>query len=315
MVGSVLVTDARTQAAVDTVIRLESARLIAGLAHYTGDIGMAEDLAQDAVVAALEQWPGEGVPRNAGAWLMTVAKRRAIDTFRRNRELAKRYAQLGPHPGGRGGDSVTPDFDRAFSDRHRRRPAATDLHRLSPGAEPARPGSRSRCGCWAGSTTTEIARAYLVPEPTIAQRIVRAKKTLAPEHVPFEVPAADHRRGAAVGGARGHLPGLQRGLLGDGGRRLDAPRPVRGGGPAGRVLAQLTPAEPEVQGLVALLEIQSSRIAARTAPDGSPVLLLDQDRARWDRLLINRGLAALCARPRTSAGERTQNTGRTCCRR
>jgi RNA polymerase sigma factor (sigma-70 family) len=285
------VTDARTQAAIDTVIRLESARLIAGLARYTGDIGLAEDLAQDAVVAALEQWPQEGVPRNAGAWLMTVAKRRAIDTFRRNRELEKRYAQVARTLEAEG-DSVTPDFDRAFSDD-----IDDDLLRLIFTAchpvlsLPARTALTLRL--LGGLTTAEIARAYLVPEPTIAQRIVRAKKTLAQEHVPFEVPASDDRPArlssvleviylifnegySATAGDDWIRPGLCADAL-----RL------------ARVLAQLMPGEPEVHGLAALLEIQSSRLAARTAPDGSPVLLLDQDRARWDRLLINRGLAAL----------------------
>jgi RNA polymerase sigma factor (sigma-70 family) len=185
------VTDATTRAAIETVIRLESARLIAGLARYTGDIGLAEDLAQDAVVAALEQWPEEGVPRNAGAWLMTVAKRRAIDTFRRNRELAKRYAQIGRAIEA-GGDNVTPDFDRAFSDD-----IDDDLLRLIFTACHPVLGVQARVALTlrmlGGLTTTEIARAYLVSEPTIAQRIVRAKKTLAAAHVPFEVPASDQR--------------------------------------------------------------------------------------------------------------------------
>ncbi len=284
-------TDARTQAAVDTVIRLESARLIAGLARYTGDIGMAEDLAQDAVVAALEQWPAEGVPRNAGAWLMTVAKRRAIDTFRRNRELEKRYAQLARTLEAEG-ESVTPDFDRAFSDH-----IDDDLLRLIFTAchpvlsLPARTALTLRM--LGGLTTTEIARAYLVPESTIAQRIVRAKKTLAQEHVPFEVPAADDRPARLSAVLEVIYLVFNEGYSATAGDDWTRPDLCAEAVRLARVLAQLMPAEPEVHGLAALLEIQSSRLAARTGPDGSPVLLLDQDRRRWDRLLINRGLAAL----------------------
>jgi RNA polymerase sigma factor (sigma-70 family) len=291
MVLSVLVTDARTQAAVDTVIRLESARLIAGLARYTGDIGMAEDLAQDAVVAALEQWPAEGVPRNAGAWLMTVAKRRAIDTFRRNRELAKRYAQLARTLEAEG-ESVTPDFDRAFSghiDDDLLRLIFTACHPVL--SLPARTALTLRM--LGGLTTTEIARAYLVPESTIAQRIVRAKKTLAQEHVPFEVPAPDERPARLSAVLEVIYLVFNEGYSATAGDDWTRPDLCAEAVRLARVLAQLMPAETEVHGLAALLEIQSSRLAARTAPDGSPVLLLDQDRRRWDRLLINRGLAAL----------------------
>jgi RNA polymerase sigma-70 factor, ECF subfamily len=291
MVGSVVVTDARTQAAIDTVIRLESARLIAGLARYTGDIGLAEDLAQDAVVAALEQWPAEGVPRNAGAWLMTVAKRRAIDTFRRNRELEKRYAQIGRTLEAEG-DGVTPDFDRAFADD-----IDDDMLRLIFTACHPVLSLQARVALTlrllGGLTTAEIARAYLVPEPTIAQRIVRAKKTLAAEHVPFEVPAGDQRAARLSAVLEVIYLIFNEGYSATAGDDWMRPALCAEALRLARVLAQLAPDEPEVQGLVALLEIQSSRIAARTAPDGSPVLLLDQDRARWDRLLINRGLAAL----------------------
>jgi RNA polymerase sigma factor (sigma-70 family) len=285
------VTDARTQAAIDTVIRLESARLIAGLAHYTGDIGMAEDLAQDAIVAALEQWPAEGVPRNAGAWLTTVAKRRAIDTFRRNRELEKRYAQLARTLEAEG-DSVTPDFDRAFSDD-----IDDDLLRLIFTAchpvlsVPARVALTLRL--LGGLTTAEIARAYLVPEPTIAQRIVRAKKTLAQEHVPFEVPAIGDRPARLAAVLEVIYLIFNEGYSATAGDDWTRPGLCADAVRLARVLAQLMPGEPEVHGLAALLEIQSSRLAARTGPDGSPVLLLDQDRARWDRQLINRGLASL----------------------
>jgi RNA polymerase sigma-70 factor, ECF subfamily len=289
--GSVLVTDARTQAAIETVIRLESARLIAGLARYTGDIGLAEDLAQDAVVAALEQWPAEGVPRNAGAWLMTVAKRRAIDLFRRNRELEKRYAQIGRALEAEG-DGVTPDFDRAFADD-----IDDDLLRLIFTACHPVLSLQVRVALTlrllGGLTTAEIARAYLVPEPTVAQRIVRAKKTLAQANVPFEVPAADERQARLSSVLEVIYLIFNEGYSATAGDDWMRPALCAEAVRLGRVLAQLAPAEPEAHGLVALLEIQASRTAARTSPSGDPVLLLDQDRTRWDRLLINRGLAAL----------------------
>jgi RNA polymerase sigma-70 factor, ECF subfamily len=291
VVGSFLVTDARTQAAIDTVIRLESARLIAGLARYTGDIGLAEDLAQDAVVAALEQWPAEGVPRNAGAWLMTVAKRRAIDTFRRNRELEKRYAQIGRTLAAEG-DSVTPDFDQAFADD-----IDDDLLRLIFTACHPVLSVQARVALTlrmlGGLTTAEIARAYLVPEPTIAQRIVRAKKTLAQARVPFEVPAPEERPARLSSVLEVIYLIFNEGYSATAGDDWMRPALCAEAVRLGRVLAQLAPDEPEVHGLAALLEIQASRIAARTSPSGEPVLLLDQDRTRWDRLLISRGLAAL----------------------
>jgi RNA polymerase sigma-70 factor, ECF subfamily len=295
------VTDARTKAAIETVIRLESARLIAGLARYTGDIGLAEDLAQDAVVAALEQWPAGGVPRSPGAWLMTVAKRRAIDAFRRNAELAKKYAQIG-HALAAEGEGVVPDFDRAFADE-----IDDDLLRLIFTACHPVLSVQARVALTlrllGGLTTAEIARAYLLPEATIAQRIVRGKRTLAQAHVPFEVPGASERPArlasvleviylifnegySATAGDDWMRPGLC----------AEAVRLVR-------VLSELAPTEPEVHGLAALLEIQASRIPARTDSDGAPVLLLDQDRARWDRLLINRGLAAL-QKAQDQGGER-----------
>jgi RNA polymerase sigma factor (sigma-70 family) len=289
--SSVLVTDARALAAIETVIRMESARLIAGLAHFTGDIGLAEDLAQDAVVAALEQWPADGVPRNPGAWLMTVAKRRAIDQFRRNRELEKRYAQIGRTLEAEG-DGVTPDFDLAFSDD-----IDDDLLRLIFTAchpvlsVPARTALTLRM--LGGLTTAEIARAYLLPEPTIAQRIVRAKKTLAAAGVRFEVPAPDQRPGRLASVLEVIYLIFNEGYSATTGDDWMRPGLCAEAVRLGRVLAQLAPDEPEAHGLCALLEIQASRIAARTGPSGDPVLLLDQDRTRWDRLLINRGLAAL----------------------
>ncbi|MBO0838968.1 MAG: sigma-70 family RNA polymerase sigma factor, partial [Actinobacteria bacterium] len=284
-------TDATTQAAVETVIRLESARLIAGLAHYTRDIGLAEDLAQDAFVAALEQWPADGVPRNPGAWLMTVAKRRAVDEFRRGADLQRKYAQIGRTLAVEG-EAVTPDFDRAFSDD-----IDDDMLRLIFTACHPVLSVQARVALTlrllGGLTTAEIARAYLMPEPTIAQRIVRAKKTLGAAHVPFEVPDADQRPARLASVLEVIYLIFNEGYSATAGD--DWMRPALCGEAVrlGRVLAQLAPAEPEVHGLIALLEIQASRIPARTDAAGDPVLLLDQDRARWDRLLINRGLAAL----------------------
>ena len=280
--------DDRARAAIETVIRLESARLIAGLAHYTGDIGLAEDLAQDAIVAALEQWPADGVPRNPGAWLMTVAKRRAVDFFRRSSELEKKYAQIGRAMA----DTITPDFDQAFADD-----IDDDLLRLIFTAchpvlsVPARVALTLRL--LGGLTTAEIARAYLVPEATIAQRIVRAKKTLAEAQVPFEVPAAGERPARLSSVLEVIYLIFNEGYSATAGDDWMRPALCAEAVRLGRVLAQLAPAEPEVHGLVALLEIQASRIPARTDGAGRPVLLLDQDRTRWDRLLINRGLAAL----------------------
>ncbi len=284
-------TYATTRAAIETVVRLESARLIAGLARYTGDIGLAEDLAQDAVVAALEQWPDEGIPRNAGAWLMTVAKRRAIDMFRRNRELAKRYAQIGRALEAEG-VGFTPDFDRAFSDN-----IDDDLLRLIFTACHPVLSVQARVALTlrmlGGLTTAEIARAYLVSESAIAQRIVRAKKTLADAHVPFEVPGSDERPARLSSVLEVIYLIFNEGYSATAGDDWMRPALCFEAVRLGRVLAQLAPDEPEVHGLVALLEIQASRLAARTGPSGEPVLLLDQDRARWDRLLINRGQAAL----------------------
>ncbi len=284
-------TEARTRAAIETVIRLESARLIAGLARFTSDIGLAEDLAQDAVVAALEQWPADGVPRNPGAWLMTVAKRRAIDLFRRNRELEKRYTQIGRSLAAEG-DGVTPEFDRAFSDD-----IDDDLLRLIFTACHPVLSVQARVALTlrllGGLSTAEIARAYLAAEPAIAQRIVRAKKTLAAEQVPFEVPPSAERATRLSSVLEVIYLIFNEGYSATAGDDWMRPALCAEAIRLGRVLAQLMPDEAEVHGLVALLEIQSSRFNARTGPSGAPVLLLDQDRARWDRLLINRGLAAL----------------------
>ena len=270
---------------------MESARLIAGLARYTNDVGLAEELAQDAVVAALQQWPESGVPRNSGAWLMTVAKRRAVDLFRRNRELERKYAQIGRALEAEG-DSITPDFDRAFSDE-----IDDDLLRLVFTACHPVLAVQARVALTlrllGGLTTAEIARAYLVPEPTIAQRIVRAKKTLAKAQVPFEVPGSKERPARLSSVLEVIYLIFNEGYSATAGDDWMRPELCEDAVRLGRILAQLTPAEPEVHGLVALMEIQASRVRARAGPSGEPILLLDQDRSRWDRLLINRGLAGL----------------------
>ena len=284
-------TASEAHAAIEAVVRIESARLIAGLARYTGDVGLAEELAQDAVVAALEQWPESGVPRNAGAWLMTVAKRRAVDTFRRNRELHRKYAQIGRALEAEGA-GVTPGFDQAFGDHiddDMLRLMFTACHPVL--AVPARTALTLRL--LGGLTTAEIARAYLVPEPTIAQRIVRAKKTLARARVPFEVPGAEERPARLASVLEVIYLIFNEGYSATAGGDWMRPALCEDALRLSRILAQLMPEEPEGHGLAALLEIQASRIRARAGPSGEPILLLDQDRHRWDRLLINRGLAAL----------------------
>ena len=285
-------TGAPAHAAIETVIRLESSRLIAGLARYAaGDIGLAEELAQDAVVAALEQWPQAGVPANPGAWLMTVAKRRAVDQFRRRQELDRKYEQIGRALEAEGDDG-TADLDRV---------AAADidddlLRLIFIACHPVLPVTARvalTLRLLGGLTTAEIARAYVLPEPTIAQRIVRAKKTLAAAHVPFETPDDSQRPARLSSVLEAIYLIFNEGYSATAGDDWMRPALCQESLRLGRVLAQLMPAEPEVHGLAALLEIQSSRLAARTGADGSPVLLLDQDRARWDRQLINRGLANL----------------------
>jgi RNA polymerase sigma factor (sigma-70 family) len=279
-----------THRAIDAVWRIESPRLIAGLARMVRDVGLAEDLAQDALVTALEHWPRSGVPDNPGAWLMATAKNRAIDRLRRKQLLDRKHEELGREVAVR--EMTVPDFDSALDDD-----VGDDLLRLVfVSCHPvlstdARVALTLRL--LGGLTTDEIARAFLVPEPTIAQRIVRAKRTLSEKNVPFEVPRRAelaerlssvleviylifNEGYSATAGDDWMRPGLCEDAL-----RL------------GRVLAELAPKEPEVHGLVALMEIQSSRSRARVGPSGEPILLLEQSRAQWDQLLIRRGLTAL----------------------
>ena len=277
-----------TRRTIDAIWRIESARLIGGLTRVVRDVGLAEELAQDALVAALEQWPTSGVPDNPAAWLMATAKHRAIDSLRRGTLVARKHEDLA-HELER---SLTPDLDAALDDH-----VGDDLLRLifischpvlSTEAQVA-----LTLRLLGGLTTVEIARAFLVPEPTIAQRIVRAKKTLSEAGVPFEVP-----RGADLVERLSSVLGVLYLIFNEGysataGDDLMRPALCEDALRLGRVLAQLAPHEPEVHGLVALMELQASRSAARVGPDGAPVLLLDQDRARWDQLLIRRGLAAL----------------------
>ncbi len=277
--------------AIDAVWRIESARLIAGLVRMVRDVGLAEDLAQDALVAALERWPADGIPANPGAWLMATAKRRAIDLLRRRTMHDRKEPQIA-HEVEAQLDAATPDADAALDD-----PIGDDLLRLvficchPVLATEARLALTLRL--LGGLTTDEIARAFLVPVPTLAQRIVRAKKTLADARVPFEVPrpAELPERLASVLGVVYLI--FNEGYSATAGEDWVRPALCDDALRLGRILAGLMPAEPEVHGLVALMEIQASRLGARVGPGGEPVLLLDQDRARWDPLLIGRGLAAL----------------------
>ena len=270
---------------------MESARVIAGLARMVGDVGLAEDLAQDALVAALEQWPDSGVPDNPGAWLMTTARRRAIDMLRRRTLLQRKQEQLGYEIEAQL-ERAIPDLDAELDDDigdERLRLVFTCCHPVL--STEARVALTLRL--LGGLTTPEIARAFLTSEATVAQRIVRAKRTLAEARVPFEVPRASelHERLASVLEViylvfnEGYAA-----TAGDDWLRADLCEDALR---LGRVLATLMPDESEVHGLVALMEIQASRLHARVGPSGEPVLLLDQNRARWDRLLITRGLEAL----------------------
>ncbi|WP_345631143.1 RNA polymerase sigma factor [Rugosimonospora acidiphila] len=281
-----------THRTIDAVWRIESARLIAGLVRLVRDVGLAEDLAQDALVAALEQWPSSGVPDNPGAWLMSVAKRRAIDAIRREKVLERKHEQLGRELEIERGTGVA-DFDAAVDGAE----VGDDLLRLMFIACHPVLSTEARVALTlrllGGLTTPEIARAFLIPEPTVAQRIVRAKRTLADKRVPFEVPGGDERAARLSSVLEVLYLIFNEGYSATAGDDWVRPALCEEAMRLGRVLAELTPREPEVHGLVALMEIQASRLRARVGPSGEPVLLLDQDRGAWDQLLIRRGLAAL----------------------
>ena len=289
-----------THRAIDAVWRIESPRLIAGLARIVRDVGVAEDLAQDALVAALEQWPQSGVPDNPGAWLMAAAKHRAIDHFRRNTRLERKHEELGRESviqkiGARevrAGEDQMKDLEAAFDDD-----VGDDLLRLMFVACHPVLSTEARVALTlrllGGLTTDEIARAFLVPEPTIAQRIVRAKRTLAEARVPFEVPRGDELAARLSSVLAVIYLVFNEGYSATAGDDWMRPTLCEEALRLGRVLAELAPQEPEVHGLVALMEIQASRSRARVGPSGEPILLNDQNRAHWDQLLIRRGLAAL----------------------
>jgi RNA polymerase sigma factor (sigma-70 family) len=273
------------------VWRIESPRLIASLARMTRDVGLAEDLAQDALVSALEQWPSEGIPRNPGAWLMAIAKRRGIDHFRRNKLVDHKHQQIGYEMEARQEDA-TPDFDAALDDD-----VGDDLLRLIFTACHPVLSTQARVTLTlkllAGLTNQEIARAFLATETTIQQRIVRAKRTLADKKIPYEVPSGPElsvRLGSVLEVI--YLI-FNEGYSATAGDDWMRPALCEDAQRLGRVLAGLAPNEPEVHGLVALMEIQASRASARVGPEGRAILLMDQDRRRWNQVLIQRGLAAL----------------------
>lgn len=290
LVSSAAVTQQDAHRAIEAVWRIESPKLVAGLTRMVRDISLAEELAQDALVVALRQWPETGVPNNAGAWLMTTAKRRAIDYFRRNKMVARKLDELGHDVVEK--ERTAPDLDAALDDDigdDLLRMVFTSCHPiLSPEARAA-----LTLRLIGGLTTEEIARAYLVPEPTVAQRIVRAKRTIAEARIPFEVPRGEERAERLASVLEVVYLIFNEGYSATAGADWLRPQLCDEALRLGRVLAGLAPEEAEVHGLVALMEIQASRAAARIGPSGEPVLLLDQDRARWDRLLIRRGLAAL----------------------
>jgi RNA polymerase sigma factor (sigma-70 family) len=278
-----------TDRAIDAVWRIESAKVIAGVARIVRDVGLAEELAQDALVAALEQWPESGVPDNPGAWLTATAKHRAIDRLRRDTRLAQKYEQLGY--------DLQTEQERAASATTADDDIGDDLLRLIFTACHPVLSTDGRVALTlrllGGLTTDEIARAFLVPASTIAQRIVRAKRTLAEAHVPFEVPAEDERAARLSSVLEVLYLIFNEGYLATAGDDWMRPALCEDALRLGRVLAELAPRESEVHGLVALMEIQASRSKARVGPSGEPVLLLDQDRSRWDYVLVRRGLAAL----------------------
>ena len=284
-----------THQAIGAVWRIESAKIVAGVARMVRDIGLAEELAQDALVAALERWPADGIPDNPGAWLMTTAKHRALDRLRRDKVLGEKLEQIGQDLQAQEA-LIVPDFVDAL-DAARADEIGDDLLRLIFTACHPVLSTEARVALTlkllGGLTTHEIARAYLVPEPTIAQRIVRAKRTLSEARVPFELP-----RGEALGARLASVLEVvylvfNEGYTATAGDDWMRPALCDEALRLGRMLAELAPQEPEVHGLLALMELQASRSKARVDAQGRPVLLADQDRSRWDRLLIRRGLASL----------------------
>jgi RNA polymerase sigma factor (sigma-70 family) len=276
--------------AIEAVWKIESSKVIAGLARMVRDVGIAEDLAQEALVAALEQWPESGVPANPGAWLMVTAKHRAIDLFRRNSRMTRKHEELGREVAAL--ELTVPDLNAALDD-----PIGDDLLRLVFISCHPVLSSEARTALTlrllGGLTTEEIARAFLVPEPTIAQRIVRAKRTLAEKHIPFEVPRGTDLAARLSSVLEVIYLIFNEGYSATAGDDLMRPSLCEDALRLGRILAELVPQEPEVHGLVALMEIQASRSRARIGPSGEPILLLDQNRGQWDQLLIHRGLAGL----------------------
>jgi RNA polymerase sigma factor (sigma-70 family) len=287
-----------THATIAAIWRIEQAKIIAGLARIVRDVGVAEELAQDALVVALKRWPEQGIPDNPAAWLMATAKNRALDERRRAKLIERKHEEIGRDMD----EQDLPDLDAALDDD-----IGDDLLRLIFTACHPLLSTEGRVALTlrliGGLTTEEIARAFLVPEPTVAQRIVRAKRTLAEARVPFEVPRGDALAERLSSVLEVLYLIFNEGYAATAGEDWVRPALCEEALRLGRILAELAPQEPEVHGLVALMEIQASRLGARIGPSGEPVLLLDQNRARWDQLLIRRGLAAL-ARAERLAEER-----------
>ncbi|MGE6226672.1 RNA polymerase sigma factor [Paenibacillus chitinolyticus] len=281
-------TQSSAHRTIDAIWRIESPKLIAGLTRMVRDVGLAEDLAQDALVIALEKWPVSGIPDNPGAWLMTTAKRRAIDLLRRTKVRDRKYAEMAQSMDLYTEEDLNPTLDGEIGDDLLRLIFMTCHPILS---QEARVALTLRLLC--GLTTDEIARSFLAAEPTVAQRIVRAKKTLSAAKVPFEVPAGEALKERLTAVLEVIYLMFNEGYSATSGEDWIRPLLCREALRLGRVLAEIAPGEGEVHGLVALMEIQSSRFRTRIGEAGEPVLLLDQNRAQWDRLLIRRGLAAL----------------------
>jgi RNA polymerase sigma-70 factor, ECF subfamily len=285
----VTVSDAHR--AINAVWRIESARLIAGLTRMVRDVGLAEEMAQDALVTALEKWPETGIPDNPGAWLMATAKNRAIDELRRHKRLHRKHEELG-HEIELDQETTVQDLEAAIDDN-----VGDDLLRLVFISCHPVLSTEGRVALTlrllGGLTTDEIARAFLVPEPTVAQRIVRAKRTLAEKNVPFEVPRDEELAARLSSVLEVIYLVFNEGYSATAGDDWMRPELCEDALRLGRILAELVPREPEVHGLVALMEIQASRLRARTGPTGEPILLLDQNRGLWNQVLVRRGLAAL----------------------